>query len=121
MEFRVDAFVPDRMAVETGTAPAILIPGRTAQIPISARFLYGAPAAGLTGKAKLRLVLDPEPFPALAGYRIGLINETYAPDASDLEMADTDAEGRTTLPVLIDKAPDITQPVKAEIGIEIDD
>ncbi len=121
MEFRVDAFVPDRMAVETGTAPSVLIPGQTAQVPISARFLYGAPAAGLTGKAKLRLILDPEPFPALVGYRIGLINETYAPDSSDLEMEDTDAEGHTTLPVLIDKAPDITQPVRAEITIEVDD
>ncbi|MSP00734.1 MAG: alpha-2-macroglobulin family protein [Acetobacteraceae bacterium] len=121
MDFRVDAFVPDRMAVEAGPAPALLIPGQAATIPVSARFLYGAPAAGLTGKAKLRLIIDPDPFPALSGYRIGVIGETYAPDSRHLEMADTDAEGRTTLPVTIEDAPDVTRPVKAEIDIEVDD
>ena len=120
-EFRVDAFVPDRMAVETGTVPSVLIPGQAAIIPVTARFLYGAPGAGLTGKARMRLVLDPDPFPALAGYRIGLIDEAFASDASDLEMADTDADGRTTLPVTILKAPDSTRPVKADITIEVND
>ena len=119
-DFRVDAFVPDRMAVEAGPAPAVLIPGQTVSV-ITARFLYGAPAAGLTGKATLRLVLDPDPFPALSGYRIGLVDETYAPSSTDLEMADTDAQGHTTLPVSIDKAPDITRPLRAEIDIEVDD
>ncbi len=121
MDFRVDAFVPDRMAVEAGPLPQVLIPGQTAEIPVSARFLYGAPASGLTGKATMRLVLDPDPFPALTGYHIGLVSETYAPDSRELEMADTDAEGHTTLPVAIDQAPDVTRPVKANIDIEVDD
>jgi alpha-2-macroglobulin len=121
MDFRVDAFVPDRMAVEAGPVPPVLIPGQTASVPVTARFLYGAPAAGLTGKGRLHLVIDADPFPALSGYHIGLVSETYAPDSSDLEMADTDAEGHTTLPVTIDKAPDVTRPVKAEIDIEVDD
>ena len=121
MDFRVDAFVPDRMAVEAGALPPVLIPGQTADIPVSARFLYGAPAAGLTGKATMRLVIDPDPFPALTGYRIGLVSETYAPDSRDLEMGDTDAAGHTTLPVAIDQAPDVTRPVKASIEIEVDD
>ena len=113
MDFRVDAFVPDRMAVEAGPLPSVLIPGQTNDIPVSARFLYGAPAAGLTGKATLKLVLDPDPFPALTGYHIGLVSETYAPHSRELEMAETDAEGHTTLPVTIDQAPDVTRPVKA--------
>jgi len=49
------------------------------------------------------------------------VDETYAPDSRELEMADTDAEGHTTLPVAIDKAPDVTQPVKAQIDVEVDD
>ncbi|HEX3990172.1 MAG TPA: alpha-2-macroglobulin [Acetobacteraceae bacterium] len=121
MDFRVDAFVPDRMAVEAGPLPPALVPGHTSDIPVSARFLYGAPAAGLTGKATLKLVLDPDPFPALTGYHIGLVGETYAPESRDLEMAETDAEGHTTLPVTIDQAPDVTQPVKAQIDVEVDD
>ncbi len=120
-EFRVDSFVPDRMAVETGTAPAVIIPGQPAIVPVSARFLYGAPAANLSGKASMRLVVDPAPFPALAGYRIGLAGETYAPEASDLELPDTNAQGQTRLTILLARAPDTTQPLKAAIDITVND
>ncbi len=120
-EFRVDAFVPDRMAVEPGPAPAVIIPGQPAVLPVAARFLYGAPAANLTGKASLRLVIDPSPFPALAGYRIGLAGEAYAPDASDIDLPDTDAQGQTKLTILLPRAPDTTQALKAAIDITVDD
>jgi len=52
----------------------------------------------------MRLVIDPDPFPALSGYRIGLMDETYAPDSRELEMADTTARPHD-IAVLIDKAP----------------
>ena len=37
-------------------------------------------------KATLRLVIDPQPFPALAGYRVGLAGESYAPQVIDLDQ-----------------------------------
>lgn len=121
VEFRVDAFVPDRMAVETGPAPDAIIPGKTAILPVTARFLYGAPAAGLTGKATLRLVVDKQPFPALAGYHIGLTDETYAPDSHEVDLPETDAQGHTALTIDIAQAPDTTQAVKAQIDLSVDD
>jgi uncharacterized protein YfaS (alpha-2-macroglobulin family) len=120
-EFRVDAFVPDRMAVDIGTPPPVIIPGVKAGLPVAARFLYGAPGAGLSGKGSLRLVVDPAPFPALAGYHIGLAGEVYAPDAMDLDLPDTDAEGKTVLPIVLARAPDTTQALKADIEVEVND
>ena len=120
-EFRVDAFIPDRMAVEPGAAPPVLIPGQQAILPVTARFLYGAPAANLSGKASLRLVVDPAPFPSLAGFRIGLANETYAPELTDLDLPDTDAQGQTKLAILIARAPDTTQALKATVDITVND
>jgi hypothetical protein len=120
-EFRVDAFLPDRMAVEPGAAPAALIPGEPAVLPVTARFLYGAPAAHLSGKASLRLVVDPAPFPVLAGYRIGLAGEAYAPGSRDLDLPDTDAQGQTKLTLTLPRAPDTTQPLKAAIEITVND
>jgi uncharacterized protein YfaS (alpha-2-macroglobulin family) len=120
-EFRVDAFVPDRMAVDFGTLPAAIVPGTPASLPITARYLYGAPGAGLTGKATLRLVVDPQPFASLAGYRIGLAGELYAPDARDLTLPDTDTQGHTALAVSLPEAPDTTQALKAEIAVWVDD
>ena len=118
--FRVDAFVPDRMAVEVAPAGDI-VPGQGYPLPVTARFLYGAPAAGLTGKATLRLVPDPNPPAALAGYRVGVDGEEYAPDSQEIELPDTDAQGRSTLTVLVKKAPDSTRPVRAELDVSVDD
>ena len=118
-DFRVDAFVPDRMAVEVGALPAALVAGQPAVIPVSARFLYGAPAAALSGEATLRLVADPAPFPALAGYRIGLTGEIYAPSDRQIALPETDREGRTTLALDIARLPDTTFALKAVIDIAV--
>ncbi|HEX3350067.1 MAG TPA: MG2 domain-containing protein, partial [Acetobacteraceae bacterium] len=120
-EFRVDAFVPDRMAVDIGPVLPLLIPGQTAALPVTARFLYGAPGANLSGDANLTIEVDPAPFPALAGWRIGLADEAFAPDHRDLQMADTDAQGRTSVPLRLDDVPDTTRPLKADIQVEVND
>ncbi len=119
--FRVDAFVPDRMAVDLGPATGRLVPAQPYALPVTARFLYGAPGAGLTGQAQMRLVLDPEPFPIMAGYRIGLENETYAPDSKDLPVPDTDAQGHTSLAIALPRAPDTTHALKASLTVGIND
>ena len=62
-EFRVDAFVPDRMAVEADALRARSSPGQPYPLPVFARFLYGAPAADLTGSASLRLTKRPGAAP----------------------------------------------------------
>lgn len=118
--FRVDAFVPDRMAVELAPAGAI-VPGQAYPLAVTARFLYGAPAANLSGKATLRLVADPNPPASLPGYRIGLDGEVFAPDAMEIELPATDSQGRATLPILLKSAPDTTRPVKAELDVGVDD
>jgi uncharacterized protein YfaS (alpha-2-macroglobulin family) len=120
-EFRVDAFVPDRMAVDFGPLPTAIVPGTPASLPVTARYLYGAPGAGLTGKATLQLAFDPQPFASLAGYHIGLVNEIYAPDTRDLSLPDTDGQGHTTLTVSLARAPDTTRALKAEIAVWVDD
>jgi hypothetical protein len=120
-EFRVDAFVPDRMAVDLGPVPGPIVPGRPYALPVAARFLYGAPGAGLTGQAQMRLVIDPAPFAALEGYRVGLEGEVFAPDSKDLPVPDTDAQGHTTIAVALPRAPDTTHALKASVTVGIND
>ena len=119
--FRVDAFVPERMAVDVGALPAAIVPGTALNLPVSARFLYGAPASELSGKATLHLVIDPAPFPALAGYHIGVEGEAFAPDNIDITLPATDADGHTSVPILLKTAPDTTQALKAELDIAVND
>lgn len=120
-EFRVDAFVPDRMAVELGPVPGPLVPGQPYTLPIQARFLYGAPGASLTGRVSWRLVTDETPFPSLAGYRVGMAGESYAPERQAADLPETDGDGRTIATLRLDRAPDTTQALKAEIEVTVDD
>ena len=119
--FRVDAFVPDRMAVDLGPAKGPIIPGTPYSLQLIARFLYGAPASGLSGTANLLFTVASEPFPALAGYRIGRVDEIYAPEFLALDLPQTDAQGQATIMVPVKRAPDSTRPVQAEIATEVND
>jgi hypothetical protein len=119
--FKVEAFLPERLAV-TATPPGFpLVPGTPLDLPITARFLYGAPGAGLIGSAELRLAADPEPFPAWRGWSFGLADEDFAPDLLTFDVPETDAEGRSAATLLLAAAPDTTRPVRAEVTIRLDE
>ncbi|HEV7253550.1 MAG TPA: alpha-2-macroglobulin [Mesorhizobium sp.] len=115
--FRVEAFVPERLEVSAGPATGPLVPGQALEVPVAARFLYGAPGAGLTGTAELRLAVDPEPFAAWRGWRFGLQDESFAPELQSFDIPETDAEGRSTLSLLLPQAPDTTRPLRAEVSV----
>jgi uncharacterized protein YfaS (alpha-2-macroglobulin family) len=118
-EFRVEAFVPEKLEVTAGPIPGPLVPGRALEVPVAARFLYGAPGSGLTGTAELRLALDPEPFEAWRGWRFGLADESFAPDLLTFEVPETDAQGRATLSLQLQGAPDTTRPVRGEVALQM--
>jgi uncharacterized protein YfaS (alpha-2-macroglobulin family) len=118
--FRVEAFLPERLAVEAGPVPGPLEPGpQGLRVPVTARFLYGAPGAGLSGQAEMRLLTDPEPFEAWRGWRFGLAQEQFAPDLLTFEVPETDDQGRTTLTLALPQAPDTTRPVKGEVTVSV--
>ncbi len=119
--FRVDAFVPDRMAVDFAPPHGPIVPGTPYDLKLAARFLYGAPGAGLSGTASMHLVVDDQPFPALAGWQIGLIDEAYAPSNQDLAFPDTGTDGGSILHIALARAPDTTHPLKAELEAVVND
>ncbi len=116
--FRVEDFVPDRLAVEI-TPPAALVPGRPLAVPVTARFLYGAAASGLAASAELLVVPDPEPFPALSGWQFGLVQEAPDPVRLDVAMPATDAAGRSTATLMLPRAPDTTRPLRATLAVSV--
>ncbi|HZH47389.1 MAG TPA: MG2 domain-containing protein, partial [Roseococcus sp.] len=118
---RVDAFVPERLAVEMGPAPGPLVPGVALNLPVGARFLYGAPGSGLSGQAELRLSAERSPFPRWAGWVFGLEEEAFAPDLVSVALPETDAEGKATLPLLLPRAPDTTRPLRGEVTLTVDE
>ena len=118
--FRVDSFVPERLAVEAGPAPGPLRPGQPLAIPVSARFLYGAPGSGLSGAAELRLSATRE-MARHRGFLFGLADESFAPDLVTEEVPETDADGRTTLTLTLPRAPDVTRPLAASLVVTMEE
>lgn len=117
--FEVADFVPERLAVEIGAAPGPLIPGAPLTLPVTARFLYGPPAAGLPARGEITVAADPQPFPHLAEWRFGLVEDSPDTIREDLALPDTDAQGRTTATLLLPRAPDTTRPLRATVAIEV--
>lgn len=117
--FEVADFVPERLAVDIGTAPGPLVPATPLALAVTARFLYGPPAAGLPARGEITISPDPQPFPQLAEWRFGLIEDTPDTIREDLALPDTDAQGRTTATLMLPRAPDTTRPLRATVAIEV--
>lgn len=117
--FEVQDFVPQRLGLTIGARPAVLKPGDVLSIPVEARFLYGAAAAGLGGEAELTVEPDPAPFPKFKGYRWGLPDETFQGDRVTLAVSDTDDTGATVVTGQVGTAIRSSLPLRADIGIAI--
>lgn len=101
--FLVEDYVPERLDFTLTPSTAALRPGEEAEISALARYLYGAPGAGLeiTGEVEISAPAD-SPLPALNGYFAGLQDENFDKTSTEMEEAvTTDAAGAAKIPVTV--------------------
>lgn len=97
LTFAVEDFAPQRLAVDVAANPQVAVgPNETRAIGINARFLYGAPGAGLTTQAETRVRADPNPFPALTDFRWGDDVNAFEEQLNQLPNTVTDGEGHAS-------------------------
>ena len=114
LTFSVEDFAPQRLAVTaTGQESVPLGVGETRNVEVSARFLYGAPGAGLQVQGEARLRADSDPFPAYKDYAWGDADKPFEEKFLELGTTVTDGEGRAVLSVGTDLAGDTAQPLVA--------
>lgn len=95
LRFAVEDFVPQRIAVDlTADSETPIKAGGTRNIEIAARFLYGAPGAGLTVKTEARMEPDPNPFKAFEGFRYGRHDQTFQQQILEFDDTTTDGAGK---------------------------
>ncbi len=101
--FLVEDFVPDRIEFDITSPQKVVDREAGAQVIVDGRYLYGAPAAGLSieGEVRVTVANDRDNFP---GYVFGL--------------EDTDEDGVTTLP--LDDLPVLDNDGKAVVDIAVD-
>ncbi len=119
LSFDVQDFVPQRLALDISGLPAQLHAGERFELPVAARFLYGAPASGLGGEAELILEPDPAPFSRHKGFSFGVEGERFQSERQTLEMADTDEAGQTRVTGAVPADVVTSLPLRADIGIAV--
>ena len=97
LTFSVEDFAPQRLAVTAAADEQRPVSGTEVRnIAVLARFLYGAPGAGLQTQFEARVRADPNPFPALEGFRWGDEVAAFEERFVEFNPTVTDGEGRAS-------------------------
>jgi uncharacterized protein YfaS (alpha-2-macroglobulin family) len=119
-EIQVQDFVPQRLKVTLATDAKVLAPDAPATIKIDARYLFGAPAAGLAGEGHITLAPDPAPV-AEKNWHFGLADDRLESEPQDLAVGNMDADGKGEVALDLGalKLPETSLPLKATIDIAV--
>jgi uncharacterized protein YfaS (alpha-2-macroglobulin family) len=118
--FSVEDFAPQRLAVTaTGQDSVPIAAGQERKIDVSARFLYGAPGAGLQTQGEARLRLDDDPFPQFKGYEWGDHLSPFEEKFIELGTTVTDGDGHAMLNLGTSEAGDTVQPLVAAVTASV--
>ncbi|MDX3928309.1 MAG: alpha-2-macroglobulin family protein [Shinella sp.] len=119
-QFLVDDFVPDRIEFDMTSAAKDIEAGKPVTVAVDGRYLYGAPAAGLSveGDVTLKPTREAAAFP---GYRFGLADEEAIEESRvPLEgLSPLDADGKATFDVDIADLPSTTQLLNADVTLRM--
>ena len=119
VQFDVADFVPQRLKVTLTPETKVVHTGESIRVRAESRFLYGAPASGLTGEGTAKITIDSNPYPEFAGYQFGRADDTFADVNVQMTVPETDATGVTEATGALGDLADTTLPLKAAVTISI--
>ncbi|MBV9043547.1 MAG: alpha-2-macroglobulin family protein, partial [Alphaproteobacteria bacterium] len=119
VQFDVADFVPQRLKVTLTPETKVVHTGEEIRIKVESRFLYGAPASGLSGEGTAKISVDYDPYPQFKEYQFGRIDDTFADVNVDMTVPETDALGVTTATGSIGDLAETTLPLKASVTVSI--
>jgi alpha-2-macroglobulin len=119
--FMVEDYVPDRMEFDIAAKATAVAKGIPFELTVDGRFLYGAPASDLElgGDVKVRPAAG---RPGFAGYTFGAADsddEKASVDQMLEDIPNTDAGGKAKFDVTIDKLPETTRPLEAQVTLHM--
>jgi uncharacterized protein YfaS (alpha-2-macroglobulin family) len=119
VQFDVADFVPQRLKVSLTPETRVARANQDIRIRAESRFLYGAPASGLSGEGSAKIVVDAAPFPAFKSYQFGRVDDNFQSVDIQMNVPETDAAGVTAATASVGDLADTTLPLKATITISI--
>ncbi|MFT3729281.1 MAG: alpha-2-macroglobulin [Terricaulis sp.] len=128
VSWSVEDFVPQRLRVTFSPtedqlrAQNVILRANSQQaLNLQADFLYGAPGGGLAVQAEGRLMVDPTPFPAFAGYSWGKADESFDEQVFQLPNTTTDGQGHAQLLLALQNPPTTSLPLRARVVASVAD
>lgn len=117
--FLVEDYVADRIEFHLTTAAKVIPRDAPAHLSVDGHFLYGAPASNLDLTGAVTIATAKE-RPGFAGYSFGLADDEVTAVRQDLEdMPATDATGKASFPVKLDKIPATSRPLEATVTVSM--
>ncbi|MGL4239055.1 alpha-2-macroglobulin family protein [Tabrizicola sp.] len=118
--FLVEDFLPERIDFDLTMADTPLLVGvdSASDLTVAARYLFGAPGAGLAieGEVLLRAAEGLEAYP---GYVFGRHDQPFSAQMSSLNSAETDEAGNAVVPVFLPIIEDPYRPLEARVTIRV--
>ncbi len=119
-QFLLEDYVPERLDYQLKPGAAFATAAEPIPVSLDARFLYGAPAAGLdvTGAIRLQAV-DGAELPGHPGFVAGLVDEKFEPvEVQFPEKVQTDDKGHADLSIALPEG-DAVKPMEARIIVDV--
>ncbi|HSP24464.1 MAG TPA: MG2 domain-containing protein, partial [Saliniramus sp.] len=118
--FLVEDYVPERIELTLTPRDDALQPGQTAEIEVDARYLFGAPGAGLEVTGEISVTPATESgIRGLENYEVGLQDEHVESFTAEVEETTvTDSEGRALFSAAI-PAIAALRPLQARIAVRV--
>ncbi|WP_298967050.1 alpha-2-macroglobulin [uncultured Methylobacterium sp.] len=118
--FLVEDYVPERLDVTLTPAAAALKAGEPTTVDVAARYLYGAPGAGLSVSGSVAVqAAAASGIRGLDGFSVGLDDERVEATTAEIDApATTDAQGRARLSVPVRAEPG-PRPLEAKISLQV--
>ncbi|WP_135502331.1 alpha-2-macroglobulin family protein [Roseovarius aestuariivivens] len=110
----VEDFLPERIDFEMALPDGPIRPGDTAPLRVEARYLFGAPGAGLEADGTVRLTPLTE-LDAFPGYRFGRHDALVSAISTYLDGGETDNDGKLSLSVPLPIPAVADRPFEAEV------
>ncbi len=121
VSFMLEDFQPPRLELDVKPDLTAVNADGTGRILTEGRFLYGAPASGLSGQAVVTLKYATAPFEQYKDYQFGQVEEKFLPVRAELPGFVTDDAGKATLELTLGQLPDTTHPLEASINVTLFD
>ncbi|MFL6797480.1 MAG: alpha-2-macroglobulin family protein [Xanthobacteraceae bacterium] len=117
--FLVEDYLPDRLDFELASKAGGIAKASPAEVTVEGRYLYGAPAAKLELEGEV-IVQAAAERPGFPGYQFGLAEEDVETARVPLEgLPETDADGKATFAVRLDKQPATSRPLQAQVNLRL--